>query len=120
MNYRMVFNTTGKVLRVEGMLMLLPVIVSLIYREWFTAISFASTMAGTLIIGSLMAWLIKPKSPFLFAKEGLVTVALAWIFVSLFGAVPFVISGDIPNYIDAFFETVSGFTTTGASILTDI
>ena len=56
----------------------------------------------------------------LFAKEGLVTVALAWIFVSLFGAIPFVISKDIPNYIDALFETVSGFTTTGASILTNI
>lgn len=120
MNYRMVFNTTGKVLRVEGVLMLLPLLVSLIYREWIQVIAFSSTAIVVFIIGFLLAKFLKPKNALLFAKEGLVTVALAWIFVSLFGAIPFVISKDIPNYIDALFETVSGFTTTGASILTNI
>lgn len=120
MNYRMVFNTTGKVLRVEGVLMLLPLLVSLIYREWIQVIAFSSTAIVVFIIGFLLAKFLKPKNALLFAKEGLVTVALAWISVSLFGAIPFVISKDIPNYIDALFETVSGFTTTGASILTNI
>lgn len=120
MNYRMVFNTTGKVLRVEGILMLLPLLVSLIYREWIQVIAFSSTAIVVFIIGFLLAKFLKPKNALLFAKEGLVTVALAWISVSLFGAIPFVISKDIPNYIDALFETVSGFTTTGASILTNI
>jgi len=120
MNYRMVFNTTGKVLRVEGILMLLPLLVSLIYREWIQVIAFSSTAIVVFTIGFLLAKFLKPKNTLLFAKEGLVTVALAWIFVSLFGAIPFVISKDIPNYIDALFETVSGFTTTGASILTNI
>ncbi len=120
MNYRIVFNTTGKVLVVESGLMLLPLLVSLLYQEWLAAIAFSATAVVTAILGLLLFKLIKPKSSFLFAKEGLVTVALAWISVSIFGALPFVVSGDIPNYIDAFFETVSGFTTTGASILTDV
>lgn len=120
MNCRMVFSTTGKVLRAEAVFMALPLIVSLIYAEWTAAFSFAVTLAATLLVGVVLINLCKPKSQLLFAKEGLVTVALAWIAVSVFGALPFVISGEIPNYIDALFETVSGFTTTGASILTDV
>ena len=120
MNYRVVFNTTGKVLKIESFLMILPLIVSLIYREWTSAIAFLITVAATYIIGFMLTWLLKVKSHLFFAKEGLLIVALAWIAMSLFGALPFVISGEIPNYVDAFFETVSGFTTTGASILTNI
>jgi len=120
MNYRMVFSTVGKVLKTEGVLMVLPLIVSLIYQEWWSAISFSITALAVFLIGILLATFLKPKSQVLFAKEGLITVALSWIFVSLFGAVPFVISGEIPNYVDALFETVSGFTTTGATILIDV
>jgi len=120
MNYRMVFNTTGKVLKIEGVLMLLPVIIALIYQQWIPLFAFGVSAVGTFLIGFLLSLLVKPKNSFMFAKEGLVTVALAWVAVSAFGAIPFVISGDIPNYVDAFFETVSGFTTTGASILTDV
>ena len=70
-------------------------------------------------IGALCVWR-KPKDPVLYAREGFVIVSLSWIMLSLFGAIPFCISGVIPNYVDAVFETVSGFTTTGASILTDV
>lgn len=120
MNYRMVFNTTGKVLCTCGALMLLPTAVSLIYGEWLTAISFSSTAIITFAVGIIITLLLKPKTTALFAKEGLVTVAIAWIMISLIGAIPFVICGDIPNYVDALFETISGFTTTGASIVNDV
>lgn len=120
MNYRMVFNTTGKVLCTCGALMLLPTVVSLIYGEWLTAISFSSTALITFAVGIILTLLLKPKTTALFAREGLVTVAVAWIMISLIGAIPFVICGDIPNYVDALFETISGFTTTGASVVADV
>jgi len=120
MNYRMVFNTVGRVLMVLGLLLLLPMIVSMIYTEWFSVLAFAATSVGAFLLGLLFSKIFKPKNSFIFAKEGLVTVALAWIVVSLVGALPFVISGAIPNYVDALFETVSGFTTTGASIINDV
>lgn len=120
MNYKMVGNTTGKVLRAEGVIMVLPAIVSLIYSEWFSAIALSSVATLTFLIGASLAHFIKPNNQYLFAKEGLITVALAWISISIFGALPFVISGAIPNYIDALFETISGFTTTGASVLADV
>ncbi len=120
MNYRMVFKTTGQVLCTEAVMLLLPAVVSLLYLEWFSAISLAISSGAAFLIGIALVKFCKPKNHFIFAKEGLVTVALAWIAVSLVGALPFVISGEIPNYIDAFFETVSGFTTTGSSIITDL
>ncbi|MBR7100233.1 MAG: TrkH family potassium uptake protein [Clostridia bacterium] len=120
MNYRMVFNTIGKVLRIESILLLLPTVVAMIYTEWWQAFALFITACIAFVLGMGMVFLCKPKNRFVYAKEGLVTVALAWLAVSLVGALPFVISGEIPNYIDALFETVSGFTTTGASILTDV
>ena len=120
MNYKMVFNTTAKVLRVEGILMILPLIVSLIYQEWLSALVFLIVGGGAFLVGCLAVLLIKVKNQLMFAKEGLIIVSLAWIVMSLVGSLPFVISGEIPNFIDAWFETVSGFTTTGASILTDV
>ncbi|MBO5782554.1 MAG: TrkH family potassium uptake protein, partial [Clostridia bacterium] len=120
MNYRMVFNTTGKVLRIESILLLLPTVVAIIYTEWWQAFALFITACIAFVLGMGMVFFCKPKNRFVYAKEGLVTVALAWLAVSLVGALPFVISGEIPNYIDALFETVSGFTTTGASILTDV
>ena len=120
MNYRLVFNLMGKVLFLIAALMLLPLITALIYAEYYVAISFAITACGAAGVGLLLALLIKPKHQYLYAKEGMVITALAWIVVSLVGAVPFVISREIPNFIDALFEIVSGFTTTGASILSDV
>lgn len=107
-----------KVLQFEGVFLLLPVIVSLVYKEklgiWFGLTAVAAFVLGT--VGGLF----KPKNKVFYAREGFVTVSLSWILLSLVGAVPFTLSGEIPNYFDAFFETVSGFTTTGASILTDV
>jgi len=107
-----------KVLQFEGIFLLLPVIVSFVYKEkiglWYLLVAVAAFMVGTL------GGIVKPKNKVFYAREGFVTVSLSWIVLSLVGALPFTISGEIPNYVDAFFETVSGFTTTGASILTDV
>ena len=120
MNYRLVFNLIGKVLVLMAALLLLPLITSLVYAEYSAAVAFSITIGGALGLGLLLVLLLKPKNQYMYAKEGMVITALAWIVVSLVGAVPFVISKDIPNYIDALFEIVSGFTTTGASILNDV
>lgn len=115
MNYSLMLFIIGSILKVEGCFLLLPVFVDLFYREK-TASSFMLVAAACLILGSLATWK-KPKNYHLFTRDGLIIVALGWIVLSLFGAVPFVLTGDIPNYVDALFETISGFTTTGASIL---
>ena len=97
---------------------MLPVLVGLIYAE-NDVIPYLLTAALCLLLGIVFTRR-KPASPSLYTREGFVTVALSWIAMSIFGALPFVWSGDIPSYIDALFETISGFTTTGASILTDV
>ncbi|MBE6787300.1 MAG: TrkH family potassium uptake protein [Ruminococcaceae bacterium] len=116
MNRRIIFYMLGQILKVEAVLMSLPLICSLVYGEK-NAISFVITIVLALALGFLLTCLNKPKDKTFFAKEGFVIVALSWITLSVVGAIPFVISGAIPNFIDAFFETVSGFTTTGATIL---
>lgn len=118
MNYKMVSFITGRILMIEAALMALPLVVSLIYQET-ASLAFAITILLTFAVGALLH-LRRPKDTTMYAKEGFVIVALTWIAMSLFGALPFLISGAIPNYIDCFFETVSGFTTTGASILRDV
>ena len=115
----MIYFTTGSVLITEAALMLLPLLVSIIYRET-CAWAFLITIGITLAVGGLICLTMRPKDRTLFSKEGLVIVALAWIAVSFFGALPFVISREIPVFINAFFETVSGFTTTGATILDNV
>ena len=98
--------------------MLVPAVTAIVYGEsqlWYFLLSML--LCGG--IGGLFVWK-KPKDPVLYAREGFVIVALSWIVLSLFGALPFFLSGCIPNYVDALFETVSGFTTTGASILTAV
>ena len=115
----MIYFTTGSVLITEAALLLLPLLVSVIYRET-CAWAFLITIGITLAVGGLICLTLRPKDRTLFSKEGLVIVALAWIAVSFFGALPFVISREIPVFIDAFFETVSGFTTTGATILDNV
>jgi trk system potassium uptake protein TrkH len=108
---------TGNILAVEGVMLLLPLLCSLIYGEKDSVFSFLITALITLAVGLSFSLLLKTKNRNIFAREGFAIVALSWITMSLFGALPFVISGAIPSYVDAFFETVSGFTTTGATIL---
>lgn len=118
MNYRMVFYNTGRILLVEAALLVFPAIIAIIYNE-NTLISFALAIAALTVTG-LIATHKRPTKTTIYAKDGYTIVALTWILMSLFGALPFYISGCIPNFIDAFFETVSGLTTTGATILRDV
>lgn len=121
MNRKMVFYMTGQIVKLEAVLLVLPFLVSLCYlgtEGLKNPISFAITIGIALAVGYLLTFLCRSRKKEIFAKEGFIITALAWIILSAIGALPFVISGAIPNYIDAFFETVSGFTTTGASILT--
>ena len=110
---------SAKILRVEAVLLLIPAIVSLIYREAQSATAFFITAAIVAAI-SIPISLKKPQDTTMYAKEGLVIVALVWIIWSVFGALPFYISGEIPHFVDCLFETVSGFTTTGSTILTNV
>ena len=119
MNYKMVIHTIGQVVLLEAGLLVLPLLVSLYYGEACT-LSYVQTIAVAALTGSLMTFAIRPKNHNVFAKEGFSIVSIGWLILSAIGALPFVFSGDIPSYVDAFFETVSGFTTTGASILTDV
>ena len=107
----------GRILLSEAALMVLPVLVALLYGE--SVLPFLLPILALVLVGGALG-LPRPKRTALYARDGFAVVALAWIFVSAFGAVPFVLSGDIPSMVDAFFETVSGFTTTGASILREV
>ncbi len=119
MNRRMIFNIVGKIVLVEAALFLLPTAVSLYYNESCTA-SFLISAAIAAAFGGLLVAISKPDYRVIYAKEGYIVVALSWIALTMIGALPFTLSGEIPSYIDAVFETVSGFTTTGASILTNV
>lgn len=118
MNYAMIIYILGHLLRYEALFMILPVVTGLIYVEKETY-AFLGVAILTFLIGTVMTHR-KPTSTKFYTRDGSVTVALGWIVLSIFGALPFVCCGDIPSYIDALFETISGFTTTGASILTDV
>ena len=117
MNRRMICRVLGLILLCLTALMVLPTIAGLCYGE--SVSHFLITMALSGGAGFLLAR-VKPYSTIIYAKDGFIVVSLGWILISVFGALPFVLSGDIPNYIDALFETVSGFTTTGASILKNV
>ena len=119
MNKRMILYILSTILLIEAAFMLLPLAVAAIYREaagWY----FLYTILGTALLGLLLRVLARPKNKTIYAKDGLITVALSWIVLSLVGALPFALSGEIPSYLDAVFETISGFTTTGSSILSAI
>lgn len=107
----------SRILLTEAALLLLPLLVAILYGE--SILPFLIPAVLLLVIGLILRS-VRPGQTSLFARDGLAVVALAWIAMSAFGALPFCISGDIPHFVDAFFETVSGFTTTGASILTEI
>ncbi len=118
MNFRIISYILGWVLLIESAFLLLPYLIGVLYGEnEATAFLYTALICAT--VGTL-AVIKRPRQVVFFVREGFVTVALSWLVLSLFGALPFVICGDIPSYIDAFFETVSGFTTTGSSILSDI
>lgn len=118
MNKRMILNILGMILLIEAAFMTPSMLVALIYREpsgWY----FLFTAAGAALAG-LVLRLPKPRHKTIYAKDGLVSVALCWIVMSLVGALPFTLSREIPSYLDAVFEMVSGFTTTGSSILPNV
>ena len=119
MNYSMVRYVLFRLLRVLGWLMILPLIVALIYKEYDSALSFFA-LAVVMILAGLLGSIKKPENRVIYAKEGFAITAAAWLVMSCMGAIPFVITGTIPNYVDALFETISGFTTTGGSILTSV
>ena len=113
----MIARILGMVLLILAALLALPLIAGLCYGE--NVLNFAVTIAAAAALGGIFM-LFKPKNRDIYAREGFTAVGLSWILMSLIGALPFVISGDIPSYVDALFETVSGFTTTGSTLLTDV
>ena len=119
MNHRMIFYLTAQIVRGIGVLLLLPTIVAGIYGEMPSLIGFAATSACLIVLGTIIT-LFKPQNTSVYTREGMAVVACSWLACSVLGALPFVLSGEIPNLADAIFETASGFTTTGSTILTDI
>ena len=118
MNYGMIFYVLGMILNFEALFMLPSLVVALIYGEW-AGMSILTTIVICLALG-ILAVFRKPQKKTIYAREGFIIVALAWFVMSIFGALPFRISGYIPHMVDAVFETASGFTTTGSSILSDV
>ena len=120
MEYKKLAKILGKIMILEAILMLAPLAVSFIYKESFINIlAFLVPIVVLAVIGFVLQ-IPKPERNNLYQKEGFALTAMVWIVMTLFGAIPFVINGDIPNYIDACFEIMSGFTTTGSSVITDI
>ncbi len=118
-NFRLILNLLSILAMINGAFMLLCLPFSLYYREPVLPISIAAAI--TILSGALL-WFITRKNMVseLKKKDGYLVVTLGWLFMSLFGTLPYLISGTIPGFTDAFFETISGFTTTGATIITDI
>ena len=119
MNRRMIANTVGKMIVIEAFALFIPLVISLIYQEK-SFLSFVISAIIAFAVGGFFILISRNPKKVIYAKEGFLIVALSWIFASLIGCLPFIISGEIPNFFDAIFETVSGFTTTGASILKDV
>lgn len=118
MNIPIVVYFLGWVLNIEAIFMLFPCLIALIYGE-----SSGFYFLGTSVMCALLGWFLthrRPENTIFYAREGFVSVSLGWIVLSLFGALPFFLSGEIPAFEDALFEVISGFTTTGASVLADI
>ncbi len=118
MNYKMVFNILGRVMLLEATFLILPIIVNFIYLE-NNLLCYLIPIFILLIVG-IPAITLKPKDKSIYAKEGFLIVSFAWIILSLVGAIPFILTGATTSYVDALFETISGFTTTGASVINDV
>lgn len=117
MNYRMMGRFIGKILLVEAVFMVPAMMISLWEREYIVVRAFMWSLAAILAAAGGLVWFGRGSQKKFYAREGMACVGLSWLVMSLLGCLPFFLSGAIPNYIDAFFEIVSGFTTTGASIL---
>ena len=120
MNRRMIIYMVGSIILLEAVVLMLPTIVALCYQELNGVFAFSLTIIIASVTGLVMRLAAKPHSRVIYAREGFIIVTFAWLFLSLLGCLPFLISQEIPNFFDAFFETVSGFTTTGASILREV
>ena len=120
MNFKMMGRFMAQIIAIEGVFLLPALGISLGYGEWNAVLGFCVTLAVILVLGGTLFLLCRKAGRLFGAREGFVCVSFSWVTLSLLGALPFCISGAIPNYIDAVFETVSGFTTTGASILSDV
>ena len=120
MNYKMMGRFIAQTLLIEAAFMIPALLISLGYGEMTGAVGFLLTFAVMLPVTGLMLWLCRKAPNAMNATDGLVCVALSWIAMSIFGCLPFVFSGEIPRYVDALFEIVSGFTTTGSSILSNV
>lgn len=118
MNKKMIVFTIGKLFTITGLLMFMPVIVSLIYQE--PEGLYYGVLGSLMLVLGLIVSRTAPRKKNIYAREGFTIVALSWLLISLLGAIPFCLTGEIPSYLDAVFETVSGFTTTGSSILNDV
>lgn len=120
MEYKKLGRILGKIMILEAILMLAPLAIAFFYKESFIhVLAFLIPIIALTAIGFLLQ-IPKPERNNLYQKEGFALTAMVWIVMTLFGAIPFVLSGDIPNYVDACFEIMSGFTTTGSSVITDI
>ena len=120
MNYKIMGRFMAQILSIEGLFMVPALLISLFRREWMAVYGFLGAL-GFLLLAIGILWLLcRRASHAMNAKEGLVCVGVSWIFLSLFGCLPFWFSREIPLFIDAFFEIVSGFTTTGASVVPSV
>ena len=120
MNYKIIGKIISQILAIEAVLMLPAVVISVCDGEMNAAKAFLVTMGITFVFSGIFALFSRNAKEGFYAREGLICVGLGWVFLSIFGCLPFVISGEIPHFIDALFETVSGFTTTGSSILENV
>lgn len=119
MNYKMVGFVLGRIFWVEAVLMICPMLCAALYGETDIVLAFVAPALALCLLGALLGRRT-PQNTAIYARDGLAIVALAWVLMSVFGAFPFVLAGEIPAFVDAFFEIVSGFTTTGSTILTDV
>ncbi|MBQ9092262.1 MAG: TrkH family potassium uptake protein [Anaerotignum sp.] len=119
MNYNMIAYLLGNILRIEGLLMAIPTAIAVFYREERPATAFIASIAFCMM-GAAFFESREPKNKRIYGREGFIVVALSWIVMSLFGALPYYLSGTIHGFINCYFETVSGFTTTGASVVTEV
>ncbi len=120
MNYKLIFRIIGMIMLIEAIFMLVPTIICYADDDIVAGNSFAVTVLGLILIGTVAVFLTQKRKTDFYAHEGFAVTSLSWIIMSVAGALPFTLSGEIPNFIDALFETISGFTTTGATILTDV
>ncbi|MCD7708776.1 MAG: TrkH family potassium uptake protein, partial [Clostridiales bacterium] len=120
MNYKVMGKFISQILMIESIFMIPPLLISIAEGTHRVTFGFGVGICVTFAFGALLFMLCRKSKMNIFAREGMVCVALSWIAISVFGCIPFVASGEIPNVLDAIFETASGFTTTGATIVTDI